>query len=301
MCIRRKCVAVVLAGQGRLSSCVEAIRLGACDYLTKPFTPARVRQSLARALECCRNRCCPPTAGEECRAVPAASVAEADTAVIAQGPAMAAVMGPLWPRSPPPMSRSSFAAKRARGRNTSWPTRFTGKADTGRPAPGEYAQMQRDTPRHNSKPGSSATGSNKAEEDMTDQPVGLLESARARHPLSLRTSSACRSEAQVRLVRRLSPGRVSDHFSRPPVCVVRRAADRFHFPAIWKPPWPRAVSTAALLSLFVTAVRVPPLRKATARHQISWWTLLAACVRRGTQRRGEEPPGASPTRRGSVC
>ena len=121
-------VAVVLAGQGRLSSCVEAIRLGACDYLTKPFTPAAVRESLARALECCRNRCCPPRPAE-CPPgpLPAASVAEAERPHWSPRVRRCAAVRPSWRKSPPPTSRSSSAANRARRRHW-WPRRSTGEA-----------------------------------------------------------------------------------------------------------------------------------------------------------------------------
>ena len=45
---------VVFTGHGDLDSCVEAMRLGACDYVTKPFTAEAIRAALARALESCR-------------------------------------------------------------------------------------------------------------------------------------------------------------------------------------------------------------------------------------------------------
>ncbi len=61
--IRPQLAMVVLAGQGRLSSCQEAFRLGACDYLTRPFTPAAVHESLARALACGCRRHVAPVAG----------------------------------------------------------------------------------------------------------------------------------------------------------------------------------------------------------------------------------------------
>ncbi len=117
LCIRPDLCAVVLAGQGRLSSCVEAIRLGACDYLTKPFTPARIRQSLGRATACCRHKCGAAPAGEQLpsRPPPAAGMAEADEPVIAKSPAMAAVM--------------AFVAKIA---PTEVPVLIRGEAGTGR-------------------------------------------------------------------------------------------------------------------------------------------------------------------------
>lgn len=40
---------VVVTGQNRAESAVEALGLGACDYLVKPFDPSRFREGLARA------------------------------------------------------------------------------------------------------------------------------------------------------------------------------------------------------------------------------------------------------------
>jgi DNA-binding NtrC family response regulator len=48
--------AVVFTGHARLDSCVEAMRLGACDYVTKPFTPQDIRGALARALDVFRGK-----------------------------------------------------------------------------------------------------------------------------------------------------------------------------------------------------------------------------------------------------
>ena len=41
---------VVFTGYAKLDSCTEALRLGACDYVTKPFTPQAIQAALARAL-----------------------------------------------------------------------------------------------------------------------------------------------------------------------------------------------------------------------------------------------------------
>lgn len=56
MQIRPQVSAVVVSARARLQSCLKAMRLGACDYLTKPFTPETVRASLSRALDTCRQR-----------------------------------------------------------------------------------------------------------------------------------------------------------------------------------------------------------------------------------------------------
>ncbi len=82
--IRPQLATVVLAGQGRLSSCQEALRLGACDYLTRPFTPAAVHESLARALACACRRFGAP-------APLAAAAEEADVPLVAESPAMRAL------------------------------------------------------------------------------------------------------------------------------------------------------------------------------------------------------------------
>ena len=45
--------AVIVSGHARVGSCIEALRLGVCDYLTKPFTPQAIRTALGLALERC--------------------------------------------------------------------------------------------------------------------------------------------------------------------------------------------------------------------------------------------------------
>jgi DNA-binding NtrC family response regulator len=47
---------VVFTGHGDLDSCVEAMRLGACDYVTKPFTVEAIRAALTRALDFRRSK-----------------------------------------------------------------------------------------------------------------------------------------------------------------------------------------------------------------------------------------------------
>jgi DNA-binding NtrC family response regulator len=41
---------VVITGFGSLDSAIEALRLGACDYITKPFSPEQIVRSLRRAI-----------------------------------------------------------------------------------------------------------------------------------------------------------------------------------------------------------------------------------------------------------
>ena len=43
--------AVVFTGHAKLDSCIEAMRLGACDYVAKPFTPQVIRGALTRAMD----------------------------------------------------------------------------------------------------------------------------------------------------------------------------------------------------------------------------------------------------------
>ncbi len=91
--LRPQLCAILLAGTGGLSSCVEAIRLGACDYLTKPFTPAAVRKSLARALAC-ERRCgggATPGGQQRLTPLPAAASEETDALLVAESPAMRAL------------------------------------------------------------------------------------------------------------------------------------------------------------------------------------------------------------------
>ncbi len=91
--IRPDLLAVILAEHGRLSSCVEAVRLGACDYVTKPFTPAAIRTSLARALAYRQRRyvCLLPHAAAPLAPVLLADAAELDLFLRAESPAMRAV------------------------------------------------------------------------------------------------------------------------------------------------------------------------------------------------------------------
>jgi two-component system response regulator HydG len=48
--ISRQLVSVVMTEQGTLQSAVEAMRLGACDYIVKPFDPQRILDALDHAL-----------------------------------------------------------------------------------------------------------------------------------------------------------------------------------------------------------------------------------------------------------
>src|SRR5688500_18300496 len=45
--INRHCRVVLMSGFATIDSAVEAVKLGAMDYLTKPFDPQRLRQFLA--------------------------------------------------------------------------------------------------------------------------------------------------------------------------------------------------------------------------------------------------------------
>jgi two-component system response regulator HydG len=47
---------VVFTAHAKLDSCIEALRLGACDYVTKPFTPQAIRGALARAMDAYRRK-----------------------------------------------------------------------------------------------------------------------------------------------------------------------------------------------------------------------------------------------------
>jgi DNA-binding NtrC family response regulator len=51
--VRPQVSAVVISGHARVDSCIEALRLGVCDYLTKPFAPQAIRTALGLALERC--------------------------------------------------------------------------------------------------------------------------------------------------------------------------------------------------------------------------------------------------------
>ncbi len=51
--VRPQASAVVISGHAGVDSCIEALRLGACDYLTKPFTPQAIRTALRLALARC--------------------------------------------------------------------------------------------------------------------------------------------------------------------------------------------------------------------------------------------------------
>jgi DNA-binding NtrC family response regulator len=49
--VRPQASAVVISGHARVDSCIEALRLGVCDFLTKPCTPQAIRTALGLALE----------------------------------------------------------------------------------------------------------------------------------------------------------------------------------------------------------------------------------------------------------
>ena len=51
--VRPQASAVVVSGHAKVDSCIEALRLGVCDYLTKPFTAQAIRTALGLALERC--------------------------------------------------------------------------------------------------------------------------------------------------------------------------------------------------------------------------------------------------------
>jgi len=82
--------AVVFTGHADLNSCIEAMRLGACDYVTKPFTPQMIRAAMARALDCCRRKGPTIAPNPEAPGVPAPAdcIDEADDALVAQSAAM---------------------------------------------------------------------------------------------------------------------------------------------------------------------------------------------------------------------
>jgi len=48
--LRRALVSIVITGYGTLESAIEAMRLGACDYLLKPFDSQKILDALDRAL-----------------------------------------------------------------------------------------------------------------------------------------------------------------------------------------------------------------------------------------------------------
>jgi len=82
--------AVVFTGHAQLDSCIEAMRFGACDYLTKPFTPQMIRAALARALDACQRRggAIAPSAEAPRVPAPAGSMCEREEHVVMQGVAM---------------------------------------------------------------------------------------------------------------------------------------------------------------------------------------------------------------------
>jgi two-component system sensor histidine kinase/response regulator len=49
--INQNCVSIVITGYGTIESAVQAIKFGAYDFLTKPFTPEELRFKIHRALE----------------------------------------------------------------------------------------------------------------------------------------------------------------------------------------------------------------------------------------------------------
>jgi DNA-binding NtrC family response regulator len=51
--VRPQASAVVVSGHARVDSCIEALRLGVCDYLTKPVSPQAIRTAMGLALERC--------------------------------------------------------------------------------------------------------------------------------------------------------------------------------------------------------------------------------------------------------
>jgi DNA-binding NtrC family response regulator len=79
--------AIVITGYGSVESSVGAFRLGAVDYLTKPFRAEQVTQALARACSrVARSRIGLPGASAASGAAPAAQI------IIAQSPAMRAAL-----------------------------------------------------------------------------------------------------------------------------------------------------------------------------------------------------------------
>ena len=88
--IRPHVSAVVVSGKAKVDSCIDALRLGVCDYLTKPFTPQAIRTALSLALErwrCLGGRVAPqpqtPWATD-----PAHGDREADDPIVAESAAM---------------------------------------------------------------------------------------------------------------------------------------------------------------------------------------------------------------------
>ncbi len=54
--LRPRLSAVVVSDRGNLDSCLKAIRLGACDYVARPFTADGIKDVLLRALEVYHRR-----------------------------------------------------------------------------------------------------------------------------------------------------------------------------------------------------------------------------------------------------
>ena len=88
--IRPHVSAVVVSGKAKVDSCIDALRLGVCDYLTKPLTPQAIRTALGLALE--RWRSIGGQVASQSKALSATDPAygdrEADNPIVAESPAM---------------------------------------------------------------------------------------------------------------------------------------------------------------------------------------------------------------------
>ncbi len=82
---------VVFVTAAAVESCAEAMRLGARDYLAKPFSPERLRSSLARVLACCddsRDRQDAQADNTLCEVIPRPEVEDSWVDLVTESPSM---------------------------------------------------------------------------------------------------------------------------------------------------------------------------------------------------------------------
>ena len=92
--VRPQLAAVLFTPHAKVDSCIEALRLGACDYMPEPLTAQMIRDALARAVEACQRKGLAAASGAAAGPSPggpAQRTREPDDQIVAESPAMRAV------------------------------------------------------------------------------------------------------------------------------------------------------------------------------------------------------------------
>ena len=201
-----KAMVVLMTGFGSIDSAVEAVKLGAADYLTKPFDFQRLTDTFATRSG--RDRAARPADGRRSRGRRAAGVCRDDRAQRADA-------GSVRPHQTSGSARAHGAHLRRDGHGQG--ARRAGAAPV-RPAQGQ-ALCRRSTARRWSRRSSNRSCSATCAARSPERPT--TKRASSKRPTAARSSStrsaSCRSALQAKLLRVLESGEVQRVGSLQPV------------------------------------------------------------------------------------